>query len=84
MTVGQAPATDSPAFRGRRAAVQIHPRVHIVSPEGVSIGDSVIIDDFVSSWGNLGERRRVGPTNLHGDVVAAHGEPLLPETFSSY
>jgi len=84
MTVGQGRTTDSPAFRGRVADVQTQPRAHIVSPEGVSIGDSVIIDDLVSSWGSPGERRRVGRTNLRVDVVAAHGEPLLPETFSSH
>lgn len=33
--------------------VQIYPRAHIVSPEVVSIGNSVIVDDFVFLVGGL-------------------------------
>lgn len=36
--------------------VQIYPRAHIVSPEVVSIGDSVIIDDFVFLTGGVDTR----------------------------
>ena len=34
-------------FRRVGADVQIWPRAHVIRPEAVSIGDSVIIDDFV-------------------------------------
>ena len=36
--------------------VQIYPRAHIVSPETISIGDSVIIDDFVFMVGGVETR----------------------------
>jgi galactoside O-acetyltransferase len=35
------------AFRRVGSDVQIWPRAHVIRPEAVSIGDSVIIDDFV-------------------------------------
>jgi acetyltransferase-like isoleucine patch superfamily enzyme len=38
--------------------VQIYPRARLVSPEAISIGDSVIIDDFVFLTG--GKETRVG------------------------
>ncbi len=38
--------------------VQIYPRAHIVTPEAISIGDSVIIDDFVFLVG--GAETRIG------------------------
>jgi galactoside O-acetyltransferase len=43
-------------FRACGADVQIYPRAHIVSPEAVSIGDSVIIDDFVFLVGGVETR----------------------------
>lgn len=43
-------------FRGCGEDVQIYPRAHIVSPETVSIGDSVIIDDFVFLVGGVETR----------------------------
>ena len=36
--------------------VQIYPRAHVVSPETISIGDSVIIDDFVFLVGGVETR----------------------------
>jgi acetyltransferase-like isoleucine patch superfamily enzyme len=44
------------AFRACGEDVQIYPRAHIVSPETVSIGDSVIIDDFVFLVGGVETR----------------------------
>jgi galactoside O-acetyltransferase len=44
------------AFRARGEDVQIYPRAHSVSPEVISIGDSVIIDDFVFLVGGLETR----------------------------
>lgn len=44
------------AFRACGEDVQIYPRAHIVSPEVVSIGDSVIIDDFVFLVGGVETR----------------------------
>jgi galactoside O-acetyltransferase len=46
------------ALRACGEDVQIYPRAHIVSPETVSIGDSVIIDDFVFLVG--GAETRIG------------------------
>ena len=43
-------------FRARGEDVQIYPRAHIVSPEVISIGDSVIIDDFVFLVGGVETR----------------------------
>ena len=43
-------------FRACGADVQIYPRAHIVSPEAISIGDSVIIDDFVFLVGGADTR----------------------------
>jgi galactoside O-acetyltransferase len=47
---------DRLAFRARGEDVQIYPRAHIVSPEAISIGDSVIIDDFVFLVGGVETR----------------------------
>ena len=44
------------AFRACGEDVQIYSRAHIVSPEVVSIGDSVIIDDFVFLVGGVETR----------------------------
>jgi len=44
------------AFRDCGEDVQIYPRAHIVSPEAISIGDSVIIDDFVFLVGGVETR----------------------------
>lgn len=44
------------AFRAIGEDVQIYSRAHIVSPEVVSIGDSVIIDDFVFLVGGVETR----------------------------
>ena len=38
--------------------VRIYPRAHVLSPEAISIGDSVIIDDFVFLTG--GTETRIG------------------------
>ena len=46
------------AFRACGEDVQIYPRAHIVSPEVISIGDSVIVDDFVFLTG--GAETRIG------------------------
>ncbi|HEY4229368.1 MAG TPA: acyltransferase [Thermoanaerobaculia bacterium] len=46
------------ALRACGEDVQIYPRAHIVSPETISIGDSVIIDDFVFLVG--GAETRIG------------------------
>jgi galactoside O-acetyltransferase len=46
------------AFLACGEDVQIYPRAHIVSPETISIGDSVIIDDFVFLVG--GAETRIG------------------------
>jgi galactoside O-acetyltransferase len=46
------------AFRRCGADVRIFPWVRVVSPETISIGDSVIIDDFVFLMG--GEDTRIG------------------------
>lgn len=43
-------------FRACGEDVQIYPRAHVVSPEVVSIGDSVIIDDFVFLVGGIETR----------------------------
>jgi galactoside O-acetyltransferase len=43
-------------FRARGEDVQVYPRAHIVSPEVISIGDSVIIDDFVFLVGGVETR----------------------------
>jgi acetyltransferase-like isoleucine patch superfamily enzyme len=57
-------APDSPEsapslpFRARGEDVTIYPRAHILSPESISIGDSVIIDDFVFLAG--GSETRIG------------------------
>ena len=45
-----------PPFRARGQDVTIYPRAHIVSPEVISIGDSVIIDDFVFLVGGIETR----------------------------
>ena len=45
-------------FRACGEDVQIYPRAHVVSPETISIGDSVIIDDFVFLVG--GAETRIG------------------------
>ncbi len=58
MTREGKPGTDSPRFRSRGEDVQIYPRAHLVSPETISIGDSVIIDDFVFLVG--GAETRIG------------------------
>ena len=54
------PSTDPRrfAFRACGGDVQIYSRAHIVSPEVISIGDSVIIDDFVFLVG--GAETRIG------------------------
>jgi acetyltransferase-like isoleucine patch superfamily enzyme len=44
------------AFQACGQDVQIYPRAHIVSPETISIGDSVIIDDFVFLVGGVETR----------------------------
>jgi acetyltransferase-like isoleucine patch superfamily enzyme len=46
------------AFRAIGEDVQIYSRAHVVSPEVISIGDSVIIDDFVFLTG--GTETRIG------------------------
>ena len=43
-------------FRACGEDVQIYPRAHVVSPETISIGDSVIIDDFVFLVGGVETR----------------------------
>lgn len=45
-------------FRACGEDVQIYPRAHVVSPEAITIGDSVIIDDFVFLVG--GQETRIG------------------------
>ena len=47
---------DRLAFRARGEDVQIYPRAHIVSPEVISIGDAVVIDDFVFLTGGVETR----------------------------
>jgi acetyltransferase-like isoleucine patch superfamily enzyme len=56
-------AQESPETNARRFAlracgedVQIYSRAHIVSPEVISIGDSVVIDDFVFLVGGVETR----------------------------
>jgi galactoside O-acetyltransferase len=44
------------ALRACGEDVQIYPRAHVVSPETISIGDSVIIDDFVFLVGGVETR----------------------------
>ncbi len=46
------------AFRARGEDVQIYPHARILTPETISIGDSVIIDDFVLLAG--GAETRIG------------------------
>ncbi len=46
------------AFRTCGEDVRIYTRAHVVSPEVIAIGDSVIIDDFVFLTG--GEETRIG------------------------
>jgi galactoside O-acetyltransferase len=40
-------------FRACGEDVSIYPRAHIVSPEAISIGDSVVVDDFVFLVGGV-------------------------------
>jgi acetyltransferase-like isoleucine patch superfamily enzyme len=56
----ESPETDARRFGFRACGedVQIYSRAHIVSPEVISIGDSVIIDDFVFLVG--GAETRIG------------------------
>lgn len=56
MTREGEPASGERKFASRGEDVQIYPRAHIVSPETVSIGDSVIIDDFVFLVGGVETR----------------------------
>jgi acetyltransferase-like isoleucine patch superfamily enzyme len=44
------------AFRACGEDVQIYPRAHVVSPEVVSVGDSVVVDDFVFLVGGMETR----------------------------
>lgn len=44
------------ALRACGEDVQIYPRAHVVSPETITIGDSVIIDDFVFLAGGVETR----------------------------
>jgi galactoside O-acetyltransferase len=46
------------AFRACGEDVRIYPKAHVVSPEVVTIGDSVVIDDFVFIVG--GQETRIG------------------------
>jgi len=52
------PITDPKRYPLRACGedVQIYPRAHLVSPEVVSIGDSVVIDDFVFLVGGVETR----------------------------
>ena len=61
------------ALRACGEDVQIYPRAHIVSPETVSIGDSVIIDDFVSV--SSGARIYTGIDDFSGESLVGPGVP---------
>ena len=69
------------AFRRCGADVTIFPWVRVVSPETISMGDSVIIDDFVLLMG--GEETRIGSfVHLASFASFVGGGRLVVEDFA--
>lgn len=81
MTLEGEPTHDSLNFRARGEDVQIYSRAHVVSPETISIGDSVIIDDFVFLVG--GVETRIGSfVHLASFSSFLGGGTLIVEDFA--